>query len=295
MSCIGLFITLKSAIIVSISIDCKYSPELSLYTGIPSSDISFSYTFATPVILLNNIHMSLYWISLLPCFLSITWYFESIKSFIFLATSLASKTTSSTRSFSGSSSVFSSVFSSFFQVSSSSSDKSIISTSVFKFWLSIFSKLAPRFKYSSWLYSILPKFLLIIFSNTKFVKSNIFFLLLKFLNNCIFLSSFSFGSKEYFVYLSKNSSGLACLNLYILCFTSPTIKILFPLETLVKMYSCTKLLSWYSSMAISSNWFWYFFAISVVSIFPFSSLTSIFKARCSISLKSIIFFSLFLA
>ena len=70
---------------------------------------------------------------------------------------------------------------------------------------------------------------------------------------------------------------------------------LFPFETLVKIYSCTKLLSWYSSIAISTNFSLYFFAISVSIIFPFSFFNKIFKAKCSISLKSTIFFSFFLS
>ena len=41
----------------------------------------------------------------------------------------------------------------------------------------------------------------------------------------------------------RKSLGIACLNLYILCFTSPTMKILFSLDTEVNIYSCTKLLS----------------------------------------------------
>ena len=72
-----------------------------------------------------------------------------------------------------------------------------------------------------------------------------------------------------------------------LCFTSPTIKILLPREILVKIDSCTKLLSWYSSIAISINFSWYFFA-TVVGFF-----SKIVKAKCSISLKSIQFFSFF--
>ena len=61
------------------------------------------------------------------------------------------------------------------------------------------------------------------------------------------------------------------------------------------MYSCTSLLSWYSSIAISSNFCEYFFAISVVLTFPLSSwLINICKAKCSTSVKSTIFLSRFL-
>ena len=74
-----------------------------------------------------------------------------------------------------------------------------------------------------------------------------------------------------------------------LCFTSPTIKIFFPFDMLFKIFSCTKLLSWYSSISISLNW--YFFAMSV--LLPFSS-TNMFKAWCSMSEKSTMFFSAFL-
>ena len=64
---------------------------------------------------------------------------------------------------------------------------------------------------------------------------------------------------------------------------------LCPFETLFKIYSWTELLSWYSSISISLKS--YFLAVSVG--FP-SSSTNIFKAKCSMSLKSTIFFSLFL-
>jgi len=78
----------------------------------------------------------------------------------------------------------------------------------------------------------------IMFLNMLFVISNIFFLLLKFLNNCIFSPVFiSRSSNLYLLYFSIKSSGLACLNLYILCLTSPTIKILLPLEMLLNIYS----------------------------------------------------------
>ena len=68
------------------------------------------------------------------------------------------------------------------------------------------------------------------------------------------------------------------------------MKILFPFATLVKIFSCTRLLSWYSSIKISCHFSWYCFATSVGS--PFSS-TKILRAKCSISLKSSIFFSFF--
>ena len=79
---------------------------------------------------------------------------------------------------------------------------------------------------------------------------------------------------------------------------------LFPLDIDESINSCTKLLSWYSSIAISSNFSVYFFATSVFIIFwcfsPFSSIvsstsfTKIFRAKCSMSVKSTIFLSLFL-
>ena len=91
-----------------------------------------------------------------------------------------------------------------------------------------------------------------------------------------------------------NNSGIAWRNLYILCLTSPTIKILFFLDTEFNIYSCTKLLSWYSSIAISSYFSWYFFATKVSSIFPSFSFINILSAKCSTSWKSTIFLSLFL-
>ena len=74
------------------------------------------------------------------------------------------------------------------------------------------------------------------------------------------------------------------------------MNILSPLDMLPRIYSCTKLLSWYSSTAISTNLSSYVLAISVFSNISFFSFffINICKAKCSISLKSIMFFSFFL-
>ena len=116
-----------------------------------------------------------------------------------------------------------------------------------------------------------------------------FFRLLKFLNNCIFKESPSSKSSLflYVSYFSKNSSGLAFLNLYILCFTSPTINILFPLDIDVSIVSCTRLLSWYSSIIISSYFSLY------LSDTLLSSFVKISNAVCAISSKYIMFLSCF--
>ena len=96
MSCIGLSIIFNKLIIVWISMDSKYSCVLSENTGIPLFIISCSNIFALFFVDLNNIAMSLYFISLkLFDFLSYTWYLLSINSFIFLATYFASTSISS--------------------------------------------------------------------------------------------------------------------------------------------------------------------------------------------------------
>ena len=126
----------------------------------PSSISSFSYILATAFGLLKRIVIFLYGT------------FCSCNSLIFLATNLASSAafsiTSSVSSFSLSS--ISIIFNSVLQSISGS------------------SKLAPKLSASSFVYSISPNFLLIILLNTKLVMSNIFFLLLKFLYNSIFVS-----------------------------------------------------------------------------------------------------------
>ena len=95
--------------------------------------------------------------------------------------------------------------------------------------LSPTSKPAPRYSAASSSYSIPPISSFIIFLNKTFAPSSTFFLLLKFLlKTTFFASSSSIPSKLLKVlYFSMKSFGEACLNPYIDCFTSPTIKTLF--------------------------------------------------------------------
>ena len=60
MSCIGLSIIFRQDIISCISTEFKYSVDVSLYTGIPKSEISFSYIGDNSVVDLNSTTISLY-------------------------------------------------------------------------------------------------------------------------------------------------------------------------------------------------------------------------------------------
>ena len=84
---------------VWISIESRYSWELSENTGIPKLIISSSKIGALTFVDLSKITISLYWIFLNPLiFLSNTWKWFSIKDLILLATNLASTCMSSTLS-----------------------------------------------------------------------------------------------------------------------------------------------------------------------------------------------------
>ena len=186
MSWRGLSIILSSDIIVSISIVFKYSVVISEKTGIFASINSFSYMLATAFGLLKRIVILL---KGMP---------DKFSSFIFFATNLASNAAFS----------ITSAVSSF-----SSSSVSIILSSVSKS-KEVSSNSAPKFSASSFVYSISPNFLLIILLKTKFVISNIFFLLLKFLYKSIFVFSLiSTSGNLYSLYFCINSFGFACLNL----------------------------------------------------------------------------------
>ena len=88
-----------------------------------------------------------------------------------------------------------------------------------------------------------------------------------------------------------NISGQALLNLYILCFTSPTInKFELSFDIALKITFCKLFVSWYSSINISSN----FKDIDLARGVFLPSLISNFITKCAISEKlkdDILFFS----